>query len=83
MVCCRDRGSGSSRLGYGISPLGGGHHYPTIELPELTQDWEAETVENAERDGNIRPPDLPLEKSVMQVMKQQFELGMEQQTVSK
>ena len=42
-----------------------------------------EAVENAERDGNIRPPDLPLEKSVMQVMKQQFELGMEQQTVSK
>ena len=40
-------------------------------------------LENSERDGNIRPPDLPLEKSVMQVMKQQFELGMEQQTVSK
>ena len=26
--CHRDRGSGCSRLGYGISPLGGGHHYP-------------------------------------------------------
>ena len=23
-----------------------------------------QTVENSERDGNIRPPDLPLEKSV-------------------
>ena len=23
---CRDRGSGCSRPGYGISPLGGGHH---------------------------------------------------------
>ena len=26
--CRRDRGAGFSRLGYGISPLGGGHHYP-------------------------------------------------------
>ena len=28
--------------------------------------WEidGETVENSERDGNTRPPDLPLEKSV-------------------
>ena len=24
--CCRARGSGCSRPGYGISPLGGGHH---------------------------------------------------------
>ena len=24
--CCRDRGSGCSRHGYGISSLGGGHH---------------------------------------------------------
>ena len=26
--CCGGRGSGSSRPGYGISPLGGGHHQP-------------------------------------------------------
>ena len=26
VVCRRGRGSGCSRLGYGISPLGGGHH---------------------------------------------------------
>ena len=26
VVCHRDRGSGCSRLGYGISPLGEGHH---------------------------------------------------------
>ena len=26
VVCCRGRGSGCSRPGYGISPLGGGHH---------------------------------------------------------
>ena len=36
--CCRGRGSGCSRPGYGTSPLGGGHHYPTREPPELTQD---------------------------------------------
>ena len=37
--CC----SGWSRLGYGICPLGGGCHWPTAELPELTQDWEADS----------------------------------------
>ena len=37
-------------------------------------------MENSERDGNTRPPDLPLEK---QVWKQQLELDMEQQTGSK
>ena len=37
VVCRRERASG---YGYGISPLGGGHHNPIIELPELTQDWE-------------------------------------------
>ena len=41
-----------------------------------------EAVENSQRDGNTRPPDLPLEKP-MQVRKQQLELHMEQQTVSK
>ena len=37
-------------------------------------------MENAERDGNTRPPDLPLEK---QVRKPHLELDMEQQTGSK
>ena len=41
--CYRGRGSGCSRPGYGTSPLGGGHHYPTREPPELTQDWENRT----------------------------------------
>ena len=41
--CCRDRGSGYSRLGYGISPLGGDCHLPTIVAPELTQDWETDS----------------------------------------
>ena len=41
-----------------------------------------QTVENSSRDGNIRPPDLPPEKSVCR-SKQQLELDMEQQTGSK
>ena len=40
------------------------------------------TVENSSRDGNTRPPDLPLEKP-MRVRKQQLELDMEQQNGSK
>ena len=40
-------------------------------------------LENSERDGNTRPPDLPVEKSVTQVRKQQLELDKEQQTGSK
>ena len=32
---------------------------------------------------STRPPDLPLEESVMQVRRQQLELDMEQQTGSK
>ena len=39
-------------------------------------------MENSERDGNTRPPDLPLE-TYMQVRKQELELDMEQQTGSK
>ena len=37
-----------------------------------------ETVENSERDGNTRPPDLPFQEICMQVRKQQLELDMEQ-----
>ena len=40
-------------------------------------------LENSERDGNTRPPDLPLEKSVLQVRKQALEPNMEQQSGSK
>ena len=39
VACHRGRGSGCSRSGYGISPLGEVIIYPTIEPPELTQDW--------------------------------------------
>ena len=38
-------------------------------------------MENSERDGNTRPPDLPPEKPVC--MSQQLELDMEKQTGSK
>ena len=40
------------------------------------------TVENSERDGNTRPPDLPPEKPVGR-KKQQLETDMEQQAGSK
>ena len=39
-------------------------------------------MENSERDGNTRPPDLPLEKSVCRTGSK-LELDMEQQTGSK
>ena len=39
-------------------------------------------MDNFERDGNTRPPDLPLEKH-MKIRKQQLVLDMEQQTGSK
>ena len=41
-----------------------------------------QTVENSERDGSTRPPDLPRE-ICMHSRKQQLELDMEQQTGSK
>ena len=40
-------------------------------------------MENSSRDGNTRPPDLPLEEICMQVRKQQLELDMEQWSGSK
>ena len=39
-------------------------------------------MESSERDGNTRPPDLPLEKSVCK-SESELELDMEQQTGSK
>ena len=39
-------------------------------------------MENSEKDGSTRPPDLPRE-TCMQVRKQQLELDTEQQTGSK
>ena len=39
-----------------------------------------QTVQNSERDGNTRPPDLPLEKPVCRSGSNSLELDMEQQT---
>ena len=35
-----------------------------LTMPKPLTVWIKYTVENSERDGNTRPPDLPLEKSV-------------------
>ena len=40
-------------------------------------------LKNSERDGNTRPPDLPLEKSICRSGSKHLELDMEQQTGSK
>ena len=37
-----------------------------LPMPKPLTVWSQETVENSERDGNTRPPDLPLEKSAGQ-----------------
>ena len=51
-------------------------------MPKPLIVWITKSVENSGSDGNARPPDLPLEKSVC-FRKQQLELDMEQQTGSK
>ena len=35
-----------------------------LTMPKPLTVWIKKTVDNSARDGNIRPPDLPLEKSV-------------------
>ena len=35
-----------------------------LTMPKPLTVWITETVENSERDGNTRPPDLPLGKPV-------------------
>ena len=35
-----------------------------LTMPKPLTVWITKTVENSERDGNTRPPDLPLEKFV-------------------
>ena len=52
-------------------------------MPKPLTVWITRNYENSERDGNTRPPDLPLEKPIFQVRKQQLELDREQQTGSK
>ena len=38
--------------------------YVLLTMPKPLTMWTQQTVENSSRDGNTRPPDLPLEKSV-------------------
>ena len=49
MDYCRGRSSVCRRPGYGVSPLGGGFHQPTIEPPELTQDWGNRLLEGTNK----------------------------------
>ena len=51
-------------------------------MPKPSTVWITKTVENSERDGNTRPPDLSLEKPLCR-SGSKLELGMEQQTGSK
>ena len=58
-------------------------HFRFIDYAKAFDCVDHNKLENSEKDGNTSPPDLPLEKPVMQVRKQQVELDMEQQTGSK
>ena len=49
MDCHRDRSFGCSRLGYGKALSEEVTINPTIELPELTQDWENRLLEGTNR----------------------------------
>ena len=51
-------------------------------MPKPLTVWITITVENSERDGNTRPPDLPL-RNLYAGQEQQLELDMEQQTGTK
>ena len=53
-----------------------------LTTPKPFTVWITINVENSERDGNTRPPDLPLEKSVCR-SGSKLELDMERQTGSK
>ena len=65
--CCKGRGSGCSRPGYGINLLEEVTVNPTIELPELTQDWGNRLLEAINRNLWVpgprernSDPDLPV-----------------------
>ena len=51
-----------------------------LTMPKPSTVWITKNYRKLLKDGNTRPPDLPLEKSVR---KQELELDMEQQTGSK
>ena len=51
-----------------------------IDYPKAFDCVGHNKLENSERDGNTRPPDMPLEKAGVQGRKQQLELDMQQPT---
>ena len=57
--------------------------FALLTMPKPLTVWITTTVENAERDGNTRPPDLTLEKPICRSGSKQLGLDMEQQTGSK
>ena len=58
-------------------------YYCFIDYAKAFHCEDHNKLENSDRDGDTRPPDLPLEKPCMQVRKQPLELDMEQQAWSK
>ena len=56
VACCRGRGSGCSRPGCGISPLEEIAFNPTIEPPELRQDWGNRLMEGTNRTLHVPGP---------------------------
>ena len=69
VACCRGRGSGCSRRGYGISPLGGGHHRATRTYTGLGKQTLGGHKQNlvctrTQEKGAVTPqesdPDLPV-----------------------
>ena len=52
-------------------------------MPKPLTVWITTNWKILKRDGNTRPPDLPLEKPICRSGSQQLELDMEQQTGSK
>ena len=54
-----------------------------LTMPKILTVWITINCGNSERDGNTRPPDLPLEKPIFASRSNSLELDMEQQSASK
>ena len=52
--------------------------YALLTMPKPSTLWITTNYGKSSRDGNTRPSDLPVEKSVCRVRKQQLESDMEQ-----
>ena len=58
-------------------------YFCSIDYAKAFDCVDHKKLENSSKDGNTRPPDLPLEIPVCRSGSQQLELDMEQQTGSK